>query len=84
MNEACGVPVVRLQMQLWLGMDVQKHASTERPEELRPMVHGNRVSDVLVTSPRLKITKLLGFLVATRKAMNIRSPEERVVVCYLS
>lgn len=74
MDEACGVPVARLQMQLWLGRDVQKHTSTERPEELQAMVHGSRVSDVLVTS-RLKITKLLGFLVAARKAMNIRSPE---------
>lgn len=47
--------VVRLQMRLWLDMDLQNHTSTEKLEELQPKDHGGRISHVPVKS-RLKNT----------------------------
>lgn len=77
MDKTCKVSVGRLQMQVWLNVDVQKH--TERLEELQPKAHDSKIADVMVKC-RLKITKSEGFLVAVRKEMNIRSPGERIVV----
>lgn len=78
MDKACMVSVGRLQMQVWLGVDLQKH--TERLEELQPKAHGSKIADVMVKC-RLKIIKSVGFLVAVRKEMNIRSPGERPLFC---